>query len=349
MSRGWKTWWLGVVALVALGTSGERSFDLQGHRGARGLHPENTIEGFLDTLAIGVTTLEMDVGITRDGTVVVHHDEALNPDIARGAGGEWVARPTPLLRELSWEQLVRFDVGRLRPGSAYAARFPAQQGRDGIRVPRLADVLEAAERRAGGEIRYNVETKLSPDAPEATLDPLRFADAVVGVLRASGAARRATLQSFDWRTLRHVRRSAPAFETACLTTEAEGEDTIRRGRPGPSPWTAGLDVDDFEGSVPRLVKAAGCAVWSPDYRDLEASELALAHRLGLRVIPWTLNERVDIDAVLSLGVDGVISDHPDRVREAMGARGLPLPQAYGSVPSARRSGAKHPGISRSGP
>ncbi len=307
-------------------------FDLQGHRGARGLHPENTLEGFAEALAIGVETLEMDTGVTRDGVVVVHHDERLDRDIARGGDGRWIEPPTPLLRRLTWKELQAYDVGRLRPGSDTHERFPEQRGRDGARVPRLADVLALAEARSGGRIRYNVETKLTPGAPEATLEPVAFVEAVLAVLREAGVESRATLQSFDWRTLRHAKSVAPELETVCLTAEQSFEDTIRRGSPGPSPWTAGLDVDDHGGSVPRLVQAAGCAVWSPFFAELDPEKVAASHALGLRVVPWTVNDPEHIEAVLDLGVDGIISDYPDRVRAALRARGRPLPEVWPHQP-----------------
>lgn len=303
--------------------------DLQGHRGARGLHPENTLEGFAAALAIGVTTLEMDVGVTRDGVVVVHHDERLNPDTTRGPDGSWLAPPTPALQELTWTELSRYDVGRLRPASAYAGRFATQRGRDGVRIPRLVDVLRMAEATTAGTIRYNVETKLSPLSPELTLAPAEFADHVRSVLQQAGVVPRTTVQSFDWRTLRHLHASAPEIATACLSSEDPESDTIGRGQPGPSPWNAGLDVDDHGGSTPRLVHAAGCAIWSPDHHDIHAERLREAHGLGLQVIVWTVNEPQTIRDMLDLGVDGIISDYPDRVRAELGRRGMPLPAKYG--------------------
>ena len=305
-------------------------FDLQGHRGARGLFPENTLLGFRGALAIGVTTLEMDVGITQDGVAVVHHDEGLSAAIARGPSGGWLKQPTSLLRVLSWQKLQDIDVGRIKPGSIYAARFPRQQGSDGVRIPRLAYVLSEAEAISGGRIRYNIETKLDPDHPSWTASPVEFAEAIVAEIEAAGVGERTLIQSFDWRTLRHVAKHHPSIQTACLTTEQPGEDTVGRMQPGPSRWTAGLDVDDFEGSVPHLAQAAGCAVWSPFQGDLNPADMLLARELAVRVIPWTANEPEEIEAMLALGVDGIISDYPDRVREALNARGLPLPRRFGS-------------------
>ena len=111
----------------------------------------------------------------------------------------------------------------------------------------------------------------------------------------------------------------------CLTSEARDDDTVQRGKPGASPWTAGLDVDDYGGSTPRLVAAAGCPVWSPSFRDLTAQAIADAKAANVKVIPWTVNERDDIARVIDLGVDGIISDYPDRLRAVLVEKGVPVP------------------------
>jgi glycerophosphoryl diester phosphodiesterase len=144
------------------------------------------------------------------------------------------------------------------------------------------------------------------------------------VVRAAGAASRTSLQSFDWRTLQYAQRVAPDVQTVYLTVQG-GDDTIEAGRPGASPWLAGLDVDDHGGSVPRLVKAAGGKTWSPHFRDLSPAALVEAHALGLRVIPWTVNRVEDMESLVDQGVDGLITDRPDLARRVMGAKGLELP------------------------
>jgi glycerophosphoryl diester phosphodiesterase len=144
-------------------------------------------------------------------------------------------------------------------------------------------------------------------------------------VRDAGALDRTSIQSFDWRTLRHVHDKAPRVETCYLTIQS-GEDQIQAGKPGRSPWLAGLDVDDHGGSVPRLVKAAGGRCWSPNFRDLTADALAEAHRLGLRVVPWTANRPEDMAALIDLGVDGLISDRPDLARRALEEKGRALPK-----------------------
>lgn len=295
---------LPLLAALALAHGGAAlAFDLQGHRGARGVAPENTLPGFAAALALGVATLELDTGVTRDGVVVIHHDRRLNPDIARGPDGRWIAAPGPLLRELDFEALRRYDVGRLRPGSEYAARFPEQVPADGARIPRLAELFALVRKSGNAQVRFNIETKISPAAPDETLPPAAFARALVAEIRAAGMAERSTVQSFDWRTLQAVERDAPEIATAYLTGR-------RRG-----------------GSQPKAVHAAGGRIWSPNYEELDSAALIEARALGLKVVPWTVNEPGFIERFLDLGVDGIITDYPERVRAELARRGLPLPAA----------------------
>jgi glycerophosphoryl diester phosphodiesterase len=268
------------------------AFDLQGHRGARGHAPENTLPGFERALAIGVDTLELDVGVTRDGVVVIHHDRRLNPDLARDAHGKWITAPGPTIHSLTYAELQHYDVGRIRPGSEYARQFAHQQPIDGTRIPRLAELFELVKK---SEVRFNIETKLSSDAPDETLPPEPFARALLTEVRKAGVERRTTIQSFDFRTLAVVQREAPLVRTAYLTSGKKGE------------------------AVPRMVHEAKGAIWSPDFRDLDERSLVVARELGLQVIPWTVNAPAEIARVLDMKVGGIISDYPDRVREALKA------------------------------
>ena len=307
---------LALLALLGIAMTA-RGIEIQGHRGARGLLPENTLPSFERAVELGVDVLELDLGMTRDGIPIVHHDRALNPEHTRDGAGAWLAPPGAFLNTLDLADLADLDVGRAAPGSRTAERFPEQIPRDGARIPTLADVLALGKRPGAERLRFNIETKLNPLAPEETAGPEAFARAVVAVLRAEGMVGRANLQSFDWRVLLEVRRIAPELATVCLTAERRWLDNIRRGQPGPSPWTARLDIDAFGGSVPRLVEAAGCSVWSPFYRDLTEETVAEAHALGLRVVVWTVNEVEDMLALARLGVDGIITDYPDRAVEAL--------------------------------
>jgi glycerophosphoryl diester phosphodiesterase len=293
------------------------AFDLQGHRGARGLAPENTLDAFAAALGIGVSTLELDTAVTSDGVVVVAHDRRLNPDITRGPDGRWIRPPAPAVHQLSFAELERYDVGRIDPGSAYAKRFPSQRGKDGVRMPTLASVLQLAR---WSNVRFNVETKISPLAPDETPSPQAFADALLAVVLEAGMAQRVTIQSFDWRTLLIVQKTEPRVATSYLTAADYISDE--------SPWAAGFRLREH-GSLLRMIRAAAKgaadATWSPDWRDLSEQAVTEAKALGLKVLPWTLNEPADMERMIDWGVTGFITDYPDRAREVMRRKGLPLP------------------------
>lgn len=297
------------------------AFDLQGHRGSRGHRPENTLAAFEHALAIGVTTLELDIAFTADGAAVISHDQALNPDITRDANGQWLAGPGPLIHSLALAQVQSHDVGRLKPGTRYARQFPLQRPQDGQRIPTLAQLFMRVQELRADQVRFNLETKIDPSQPANTLAPEPFARALLAVIREHGMEQRVTIQSFDWRPLQVISQLAPAIPTAYLTSERNpNSDTTRtQGQ-----WTAGFLLRDH-GSTARTVKAAGGTIWSPHFNDLTPALLQEARELGLKVIPWTVNEAPDIERIIAMGVDGIISDYPDRVRELMRKRGMALP------------------------
>jgi glycerophosphoryl diester phosphodiesterase len=306
------------IALPALPASG---FDLQGHRGARGLAPENTLPAFERALELGVTTLELDVGVTADGVVVISHDPYLNPLITRDAAGQWLAGPKgPLLKDLTFAQLQAYDVGRIKPDSPYATTFASQQPRDGTRLPSLAALFDRVKALGAGQVRFNIETKLNPQQPGDTISAEAMTQALLKAIRDAGMAQRVTIQSFDWRSLRLVQQLEPAIPTVYLSIQTANTDNIQSGQ-----WTAGLKIADHA-SLPAMVKAAGGAVWSPNGGALTQEQVAQARALGLKVIPWTINNPVEMDKFIGWGVDGIITDYPDRLRTVMQARGMPLPK-----------------------
>jgi len=285
------------------------AFDLQGHRGARGLAPENTMAAFERALAIGVTTLETDVAVTKDDVLVISHDPYLNPDIVRGPDGAWLAAKGPTIQSLTFAELSRYDIGRTNPASNYAKGFPEQQPSDGQRFPKLSDVFALGAPKG---VRFNIETKITPTSAAETPDPETFAKLVVAAIRDAGLTSRVTVQSFDWRTLVAVKKLAPEIVTVCLTIETPNNDTVQRSAAGASPWHAGLALADHGHSLPRLVKAAGCGTWSMFWRNLTPESLAEAHALGLLVVPWTVNDPVEMARLGKMGIDGIITDYPNR-------------------------------------
>ena len=299
------------------------ALDIEAHRGGRALRPENTLPSFANALSLGVDTLELDMGVTKDGVVVVSHERVLNPDLARDSDGRYVPPPGIPYVNLTLAQVKKYDVGQLRPGSDYAARFPEQLAVPGTRIPTLAEVFALVRRSGDRHVRLNIETKIDPTHPAESPDPEHFVAAVLALLRRENFTDRVMIESFDWRTLQLVQKQAPTIPTVYLTQVQVPEENIYLDKA--SPWTAGFDPVKYGGSVPRAVKAAGGAVWSPLYEDIDRKAVAEAHELGLKVVVWTVNNPKDMARLIDLGVDGIISDRPDVLREVAIHKGVTPP------------------------
>jgi len=285
-------------------------FDVQGHRGARGLQPENTLPAFETALDLGVTTLELDLHLTADGEVVIWHDPTITPDKCSlpDATAADAAPPQPASRpriaDLTFAALQHYRCDR----NPDAGRFPAQEpaptllAGDDYRIVRLADLFDfvaryaasdrkrADQRTAAGQVHFNIETKRKPDDPAAIGDdfdgvnPGRFEREIARIVAEFGLTDRAVLQSFDHRSLWAMRRLQPELQLAALTTRS-------------------VDLADLA--------QRGAAIWSPDFATLTPALLAEAHALGLAVIPWTVNDPADMHRLIEMGVDGLITDRPD--------------------------------------
>lgn len=310
-----------LISLGALGQAAQAiAFDLQAHRGGRGLRPENTLVSFENALRMGVTTLELDIAITADGVAVISHEPALFPGTARDADGRWLTEPGPLIKSLTLAQVQRYDVGRLNPEHAYGRAFASQQAQDGTRIPTLASLFALVKALGADEVQFDIETKVFPNRPNDTVAPDEFVRTLLAVIREAGVSERVMIQSFDWRTLQLVQRLAPGMRTVYLTLQNRGSSNV-----DDPAWTAGRMARDYP-SVADMVKAAGGSIWSPNSNNVDAGAVKRAHELGLLFIPWTVNEPAEMRKLIDWHVDGIITDYPDRLREVMRERGMALPR-----------------------
>jgi glycerophosphoryl diester phosphodiesterase len=316
------------ILLLSFGALGQAApaiaFDLQAHRGGRGLRPENTLVSFENAVRMGLTTLELDIAITADGVAVISHEPALFPGTARDGDGRWLTEPGPLIKSLTLAQVQRYDVGRLNPEHAYGKAFAAQQAHDGTRIPTLASLFALVKTLGANEVQFDIETKVFPNRPNDTVAPDEFVRILLAVIREAGMSERAMIQSFDWRTLQLVQRLAPGMRTVYLTVQSRGGGNV-----DDPAWTAGRMARDYP-SLADMVKAAGGTVWSPNSNDVDAGAVKHAHELGLLFIPWTVNEPAEMRKLIDWGVDGIITDYPDRLREVMRERGMALPRGVSS-------------------
>ena len=286
-----------------------------GHRGAAGLAPENTLAAIDKACEIGVTAVELDVLLTKDRKIVVHHDYTLKPDIARTPDGKWLTGDGPAIYALTLKQLKGYDVGRLKPGSRYARRYPVQAPADGERIPTLDEVIELMKNQCDRATELWAEIKTNPEKPSLTPAPETVADEVVRVLRKQGFAGRSRILSFDWRGLARIQKIASDIPTVYLSINGVRFNNIKPGQHGASPWMAGLDIDDFSGSVPRAVLAAGGRYWAPYFNDLSYRRIQEAHGLGLQVFAWTPDTRLQMQHLIEKQVDGIITNRPDILRD----------------------------------
>jgi glycerophosphoryl diester phosphodiesterase len=314
------------TATTSLIKTNERngSFDLQSHRGGRGEWTEESLAAFTNSLALGVTTLELDTHLTEDGKVIVWHDDTIQAakcvDTAPATTGDpefpYVG---DRVAELSLAQVKTLNCGFVQlPG------YPEQDVIEGNRIAELKDVYQLVRDTNAAKVRFNVETKVeSSEVGGAGMESLTRA--VVAEIQASGMAARTTLQSFDWSSLNLTKEIAPDLPLVALSS---GDAWMGVGQPGASRNLGGIDIDDYDGSLPKAAAAQGYDVVSPTFRSVTPEMITEAHQLGLPVIPWTVNTTADMVHLMDLGVDGIITDYPTRLRTLVEERGLKLPKAY---------------------
>lgn len=290
-----------------------------GHRGAAGLKPENTLIGFSRAIELGVHAIELDVLVTADNVLVVHHDFSLKPEIARLPDGARLNDYTGTqINQLTVDQLKSFDVGRLKPHTRYASRYPDQIPSDGQRIPTLREVIQLIKKSSPKPVQLWIEIKTSPEQPSKTPAPERVAEDIVNLLKEENVTQGVKVLSFDWRSLIHIQKIAPSIPTVYLSSETKQFKAASFMNPWESEWTAGFDIGTYGGSIPRTIKAAGGCWWGPKYTQITAEQVDMAHRLGVNVAVWTPDKKRLLVKMIKLGVDAIITNRPDRLLHIMG-------------------------------
>jgi glycerophosphoryl diester phosphodiesterase len=289
-----------------------------GHRGAAGLAPENTLAAFARAIDLGVDGVELDVQLSADGEVVVHHDFCLKPEIARDSDGQWIRQDEGRwIKNLTLSQLRSYDVGRLKPGTEYEKRYPEQEPAEGSTIPLLKEVIALLKEKAPPELTLWIEIKTSPVKPELSPPPESVAEKVVSVVRSERFVQRSRILSFDWRALAITQERIPEIPVIFLTEFNQFQDPKH---PAIQLWTAGVVPSDHDNSPPRIIRAAGGLYWAGEYRDLTAARVREAHEQGVSVYAWTADIEQDMVGLINNGVDGIITNRPDRLISVMANR-----------------------------
>ena len=272
-------------------SSSDSDFDKQGHRGCRGLMPENTIPAMLTALQLGVTTLEMDVVITKDKKVVLSHEPFFNHEITTRPDGSVVTEKEERslnIFKMTYEEVKKFDVG-LKPHP----RFPQQQKKAAYK-PLLSELLDSVRQYMMAAKRplpfFNIETKSIPATDDVFHPkPAEFVELLIAVIKEKEIEDRVIIQSFDFRTLQYLHQHYPTIKTAMLI-----EDFDRRG-------------------IEKQIEALGFnpTIYSPHYSLINEALLNYCHERKIKVIPWTVNKKEDIERLKKMGVNGIITDYPD--------------------------------------
>jgi glycerophosphoryl diester phosphodiesterase len=317
-----------------------RLFDLQAHRGGSALTVENTLAAFGRALDLGVSTLELDTQITQDGYAVVTHDRDPDPrtctDTSPATPGDPEYPYVPGVRYI--KDLTLAQVRTLDCGSTTLPEFPEQQASPGARMPLLSEVLDLVEQRHADDVVLNVELKVEAASPTETAPRDQFVDVVTRDVRDAGMLGQVTIESFDWGALMRVRQVQPDLPIIALTN---GQPFLEVGRPGASPWLGGIDIDDFGGDVVAAVHSFGADALSPVHGSPDGgvdapgyvpfttpAMVRSAHAAGMTVVPWTVNDAATMQSLIDIGVDGLITDRPDLLRDVMAENGLLLPRAH---------------------
>jgi glycerophosphoryl diester phosphodiesterase len=311
-----------LVAVVALAfappvAAESAGFDLQAHAGGRGQATGESLRAFAKSLELGVSTLELDINITKDQQPLVWHDPTIDPQQCSDTGPAFTGDPSypyvgKPIHELTLPQIRTLDCGK--PNS----QFPNAEVVRGNRITILPDVFSLAD-SYHADVRYNIETKVAADHPGISADPQEFVDVVLAAIRAARKVDRVEIQSFDWRTLPLVHRAEPSIPLVALWSAQSWVPD--------SPWLAGVNPA-VVGDPVIGATLVGANILSPDYALVDKSLVDRAHSLGLRVIPWTVDAADDMRAQIAAGVDGLITNYPATLRAVMAELGMPLPPAY---------------------
>lgn len=299
-----------------------------GHRGLGGLRVENTLAAFANAIELGADGAELDVHLSRDGQVIVHHDDTLNPAYCRHIDGDWLepAEAVPLA-SLTFAELQRYDIGTPRPDTGYARRYARVVPAPNQCIPLLRDVIRLAKDRSSRFVLV-IEIKASPLAA-ARRPWVRLVDATLAEIDAEGFADRVILCSFDWGSLRYAMQQRPGlpawFTTSPLSWFGSGQPPPTDIPPGPgelralregyatgdAPWFAGFDPRRFDDSCTRAVAAAGGNAWFPFHRDFTAADAQEAAGLGLDSAVWSVNLRdvAEYTRLADTGVGNLVCDY----------------------------------------
>lgn len=325
-------------------------FDLEAHRGGRDVRPENTLYSYAYAIELGATSIECDMQLTKDGQIVMSHNPILNSDITHDENGNYIENNKYDIRLMTVDELKKFDVGVMDPncGEYYDLHGKTQFTYD-AKIPTLEELMQLIQSYGDKNIVLNIETKSYPDPASAgyknNADPKKFVEVFNNIVKKYDMEDRVVLQSFDWQTLIEMKKLNPNISTSALWQEqpswGRDSESLRRYEKKKSPWLGGLDIKDYQGNPVKAAHAIGADIISPYYTEISKQDVDEAHSLGMKVVPWTVNNEKDINMLLDMGVDGIISDKPWLLKQVLEKRNIKLHTPTVNVDSPYHTGTDH--------
>lgn len=325
-------------------------FDLEAHRGGRDVRPENTLYSYAYAIELGATSIECDMQLTKDGQIVMSHNPILNSDITRDENGNYIENNKYDIRLMTVDELKKFDVGVMDPncGEYYDLHGKTQFTYD-AKIPTLEELMQLIQSYGDKNIVLNIETKSYPDPASAgyknNADPKKFVEVFNNIVKKYDMEDRVVLQSFDWQTLIEMKKLNPNISTSALWQEqpswGRDSESLRRYEKKKSPWLGGLDIKDYQGNPVKAAHAIGADIISPYYTEISKQDVDEAHSLGMKVVPWTVNNEKDMNMLLDMGVDGIISDKPWLLKQVLEKRNIKLHTPTVNVDSPYHTGTDH--------
>ena len=287
---------------------------IYGHRGARGDLPENTLESFKYLFENNINAYEADILISKDLIPVVTHDFRLDPSFTKDSEGNWIEDENIKIFDLTYEELLKFDVGSINKLSRYGRRFVNQKPLENQRIPKLSELLDLSSKNKSENLLINLEIKSTPDEENLTPTPEDTVNLVVNEINKSNLKDKIIVSSFDWRTLTEIKNQYPEISRAYLTYQQVRGMKIKKTIYNRSPWMSFLPFyEDHE--LPKIIKSQGGKAWHPYRKDITKKLVDISHQENLPVNVWTVNEEYEMLKMIEHGVDGIMTDYPLRLKE----------------------------------
>ena len=287
---------------------------IYGHRGARGDLPENTLESFKYLFENNINAYETDILISKDLIPVITHDFRLDPSFTKDSEGNWIEDENIKIFDLTYEELLKFDVGSINKLSRYGRRFVNQKPLENQRIPKLSELLDLSLKNKSENLLINLEIKSTPDEENLTPAPEDTVKLVVDEINLSNLKDKIIVSSFDWRTLTEIKNQYPEISRAYLTYQQVRGMKIKKTIYNRSPWMSFLPFyEDHE--LPKIIKSQGGKAWHPYRKDITKELVDISHQEDLPVNVWTVNKEYDMLKMVEYGVDGIMTDYPLKLKE----------------------------------